>query len=90
MANPVIRNPLVDDFKTLLNNQELSDVTFLVEGKTLFAHRILLMARCEPLDRMVNGPMREGIDTVITIEDTSYECFYALLEYLYTEQVEAL
>ena len=39
---------------------------------------------------MVNGPMREGIDTVITIEDTTYECFYALLEYLYTEQVEAL
>ena len=43
------------------------------------------MARCEPLECMVNGPMREGQDLVIKIEDTTYECFYALLEFLYTE-----
>ena len=48
------------------------------------------MARCEPLDRMVNGPMREAYEVQIAIEDTSYQCFYSLLEYLYTEQVEAL
>jgi hypothetical protein len=73
-----------------LNNQELSDVTFNVEGKRLYGHRCILMARCEPLDRMLNGPMREGQDLQITIEDTTYQCFYSLLEYLYTEQVEAL
>jgi hypothetical protein len=39
---------------------------------------------------MVNGPMREGFELSISIEDTSYQCFYSLLEYLYTEQVEAL
>ena len=60
LANPVIRNPLVEDFRMLLNNQELSDVTFIVENKKLYAHRCILMARCEPLDRMVNGPMRES------------------------------
>ncbi len=90
LANPVIRNPLVEDFRSLLNNQELSDVTFIVEGKKFYAHRCILMARCEPLERMVNGPMREGFEVSITIEDTSYQCFYSLLEYLYTEQVEAL
>eukprot|EP00347_Sterkiella_histriomuscorum_P015743 403355850 len=90
LANPVIRNPLVEDFKQLLNNQELSDVTFIVEGKKLYAHRCILMARCEPLERMVNGHMREAFDLQIQIEDTSYQCFYSLLEYLYTEQVEAL
>jgi len=90
LANPVIRNPLVEDFRFLLNNLELSDVTFEVEGKKLFAHRCILMARCEILERMVNGPMREGTDLLIPIEDTSYQCFYSLLEYLYTEEVEAL
>jgi hypothetical protein len=90
LANPVIRNPLVEDFRSLLNNQELSDVTFIVEGKKLYAHRCILMARCEPLDRMLNGPMRESYEVTIPIEDTSYQCFYSLLEYLYTEQVEGL
>jgi hypothetical protein len=90
LANPIIRNPLVEDFRSLLNNPELSDVTFIVEGKKLFAHRCILMARCEPLDRMLNGNMREAYDLSIPIEDTSYQCFYSLLEYLYTEQVEAL
>ena len=61
-------------------------MTFIVEGRPLYAHRCILMARCEPLDRMVNGPMREGHDNIITLsDDTSYECFYSLLEYLYTE-----
>ena len=72
LANPVIKNPLVEDFKILLNNPELSDVTFIVEGKSLFAHRCILMARCEPLERMVNGPMREAQETQIPIADTSY------------------
>ena len=91
LANSVIRNPLVEDFRCLLNNQELSDVTFVVEGKKLHAHRCILIARCEILERMVNGPMREGQDGVqIPIEDTTYQCFHSLLEYIYTEQVEAL
>jgi len=48
------------------------------------------MARCEPLDRMLNGPMKEGNENTVVIEDTSFECFYSLMEYLYTEHVEAL
>ena len=68
----------------------MSDVTFEIEGKHLYAHTCILMARCEPLDRMLNGPMRESNDSVVHIEDTTYECFKAFLEYLYTDNVEAL
>ncbi len=90
LANPVVKNALVEDFRHLLNNSELSDVTFIVENKPIYAHKCLLMARCEPLDRMVNGGMRESREAKITIEDASYDCFLALLEYLYTEQVLGL
>lgn len=48
------------------------------------------MARSEPLERMVNGPMRESLENKIYIEDTSFVCFYSLLEFIYTENVDAL
>eukprot|EP00742_Colponemidia_sp_Colp-10_P002990 GILJ01003191.1.p1 GENE.GILJ01003191.1~~GILJ01003191.1.p1 ORF type:complete len:574 (+),score=72.27 GILJ01003191.1:35-1756(+) len=78
------------DFRQLLNNSTHSDVTFIVEDKPLYAHRCLIMARCEPLERMLDGPMREGHEEQVTIGDIGYSCFLALLEFLYTDSVEGL
>jgi len=89
LVRPVVKNPLIEDFRRLLNNQNMSDVTFEIEGQLLYAHTCILMARCEPLDRMLNGPMMES-DGIVRIEDTTYEVFKAFLEYLYTDNVEQL
>ena len=51
---------LSTDLRRLLNNEARSDVTFIVEGKPIFAHRCIIMSRCEPLERMLDGPMRES------------------------------
>ncbi|CAI2364429.1 unnamed protein product [Moneuplotes crassus] len=81
---------LANDLKSLLNNQEFSDITFVVEGKRIHAHRCILMARSEPLQMMVNGPMRESYEESIVIEDVTYDCFNAFLQFLYTDEVPAL
>lgn len=38
---------LAEDMNALICNPELSDVTFVVQGERIRAHRLLLVARCE-------------------------------------------
>uniref|UniRef100_A0A7S2RFP8 BTB domain-containing protein n=1 Tax=Mucochytrium quahogii TaxID=96639 RepID=A0A7S2RFP8_9STRA len=81
---------LSSDLRNMLNNPARSDVTFHVEGRPIYAHRCILMARCEPLERMLDGPMREAQEKEIILKDLQYTVVLALLEFLYTDQVEGL
>ncbi|KAL7693107.1 putative regulator of chromosome condensation 1/beta-lactamase-inhibitor protein II [Plasmopara halstedii] len=94
---PVCKRPtsigfgtLSGDLRKLLNNSTRSDVTFVVEGRPLFAHSCILGARCEPLEKMLDGRMKECLQSEIAIPEYSYGAFAALVEFLYTDQVVAL
>ncbi|KAF1794231.1 SKP1/BTB/POZ domain [Phytophthora cactorum] len=78
------------DLRKMLNNSTRSDVTFVLEGRPLFAHSCILVARCEPLEKMLDGRMKEGSQPEIVIPEYSYDVFAALMEFLYTDQVAAL
>mmetsp|Transcript_69935 Transcript_69935/g.177496 ORF Transcript_69935/g.177496 Transcript_69935/m.177496 type:complete len:522 (+) Transcript_69935:109-1674(+) len=78
---------LVGDLRGLLNEQRLSDVTFIVEGKPVYAHKLLCI-RCSYFRAMFEGQMREAQEKTITIPQVSHKAFLALLEYLYTDEVE--
>ncbi|OQR94090.1 RCC1 and BTB domain-containing protein [Thraustotheca clavata] len=87
---PVLRSSLGHDLSKLLNNPQRSDVEFVVEGISIYAHRCILMIRCEPLDAMLNGSMRESLAAQIVIPHQSHAAFLAMLEYIYTDEVTAL
>ena len=38
-----------------MNNEQFSDIAFLVEGRTVHAHKFILFARCEYFRRMFTG-----------------------------------
>lgn len=67
-----------------LNREQFSDVIFLVEGKRLYAHRMLLTLFSDYFRRFFSCGMRESYEPEVVIEEVSYETFYALLEFLYT------
>lgn len=56
----------------------------------IYAHRCILMARSEPLQMMVNGPMKEGYEDSIEIQDVTYEWFFAFLQFLYTDDIPSI
>ncbi|TMW56352.1 hypothetical protein Poli38472_006362 [Pythium oligandrum] len=78
------------DLRRMLNNPSRSDVKFIVDGVPLYAHGCIIMARCEPLDKMLDGRTKDGTLSEIVIPDCSAEAFTALLEFLYTDEVGAL
>lgn len=77
------------DLKEMVNDEEYSDVTFVVEGRHVYALRAVLAKRCEHFAAMFRSGMRECKEgAVIPIPNMSYAVFLLILEYLYTDSVK--
>ncbi|XP_046720665.1 ankyrin repeat and BTB/POZ domain-containing protein BTBD11-B isoform X2 [Silurus meridionalis] len=65
-----------------LNNKEMSDVTFLVEGKPFYAHKVLLFTASNRYKSLLaNRPATEN--TCIEISNVKYNVFQLVMQYLY-------
>eukprot|EP01090_Pellita_catalonica_P007392 TRINITY_DN17977_c0_g1_i1.p1 TRINITY_DN17977_c0_g1~~TRINITY_DN17977_c0_g1_i1.p1 ORF type:complete len:564 (-),score=55.74 TRINITY_DN17977_c0_g1_i1:87-1778(-) len=80
------RDGYSSDFKALVNNPIFSDLrfTFPTESKVIYAHRNVIVARCEMLAVMLRSGLREDRSGEIIISTFSYDAFLVLVEYLYT------
>ena len=76
------------DLFDLLKSGDHADVTFVVDGVRLQAHRVILAARCSYFKVLLFGQMREAhTGAEIPIADATPESFKALLEYVYSGRV---
>jgi len=73
--------------KDAFNDQETSDLTFMIEGKPVYVHKSMLKIRCEHFRSMFQSHWGEDDKDVIEVTQFSYPVYYAFLEYLYTDQV---
>ncbi|XP_047453420.1 ankyrin repeat and BTB/POZ domain-containing protein BTBD11-B isoform X2 [Mugil cephalus] len=72
-----------------LNNKEMSDVTFLVEGKPFYAHKVLLFTASNRFKTLLaNRPC--GENTCIEISNVKYHIFQLVMQYLYCGGTDAL
>ena len=67
-----------------VNNQTLSDVTFLVEGQTFHAHRIALLASSDTFRAMFDGHYKEKEASTIPIPNIRYAVFESMMRCIYT------
>ncbi|XP_069745782.1 RCC1 and BTB domain-containing protein 2-like isoform X3 [Narcine bancroftii] len=72
---------VAQSMKKEFDSTATSDLKFLVDGKTLHAHKAVLKIRCEHLRSMLHD------EDVIEIDQFSYPVYRAFLEYLYTDSV---
>ncbi|KAG5587137.1 hypothetical protein H5410_047571 [Solanum commersonii] len=71
-----------------VNNSTLSDVTFLVEGKRFYAHRICLLASSDAFRAMFDGGYRERDAKDIEIPNIRWDVFELMMRYIYTGSVD--
>ncbi len=58
-----------------VNNPELSDVQFRVEGRVFYAHKIILITASPRFKSMLNSKFCEGNPPIIQINDIRYDIF---------------
>ncbi|TRY56263.1 hypothetical protein DNTS_028379, partial [Danionella cerebrum] len=75
-----------------LNNPEMSDVTFLVEGKPFYAHGVLLLTASERFKSLLalNGSENTAPRRDIEISNVKYNIFQMMMSYLYCGGTESL
>ncbi|XP_068573305.1 ankyrin repeat and BTB/POZ domain-containing protein 3-A isoform X2 [Cebidichthys violaceus] len=72
-----------------LNNKDMSDVTFLVEVKPFYAHKVLLFTASPRFKSLLqNRPAAEN--TCIEISHVKYNIFHLVMQYLYCGGTESL
>ncbi|KAK1426674.1 hypothetical protein QVD17_15351 [Tagetes erecta] len=71
-----------------VNNPTLSDVTFLIEGKRFYAHRICLLASSDAFRAMFDGGYKEKDAKDISIPNIRWDVFELMMRYIYTGSVD--
>ncbi|XP_041058334.1 kelch-like protein 22 isoform X2 [Carcharodon carcharias] len=79
---------LLNGLVALRNSASLFDVTLIVEGKSIEAHRILLAASCDYFRGMFAGGLREMQEKEIFLHEISYMAMCKILDFIYTSEME--
>jgi len=82
----VLPSTFQGDFKFLHANKVFADITFVIEGQKILAHKCVLAARCEKFRAMLQDCFKEGQLIEIAL-DCKLAPFQAMLEYLYTDNI---
>ncbi|XP_064551653.1 ankyrin repeat and BTB/POZ domain-containing protein 2 isoform X2 [Drosophila montana] len=74
-----------------VNNPELSDVTFRVEGKIFYGHKIVLVTASPRFQSMLSAKLSDASSTpTVQINDIRYHIFQLVMQFLYSGGCSAL
>jgi len=82
------KDTLLDNLRARINDPEYSDITFIVEGRKFYAHKIVLSLISEHFHVMFCSGMMDSKTNEIQIEGVSYPIFYSIMHFLYTGEFE--
>jgi len=82
-------NSIAHEFKSLVSQPKFSDITFVVGGKEIPAHKVIVFNRCDYLRKYVQlSDLFKGDSDKVEIKGVDYYPFIAVIHYLYTDQLK--
>lgn len=72
------------------NDEEFADVTFLVQGRKVYGHKMILSIVSDWFRAMFTTGFRESDEMEIEIPDCSHAAFLAVMKYIYTGALPTL
>lgn len=72
--------------KFYLNNPDFSDISLFVENQILYGHKVILSAKSPTFREILSNQLfKDSSISPLLIEDISFNVFYSILEYIYTD-----
>lgn len=75
---------LIAGLSDYINCKDFSDITFQVDNKPYYAHKIVLSSMSEHFRAMFKSGMKESREALIEVPNVSYKTFDTLMQYFYT------
>jgi len=82
-VQPILR--LQEELSQLFDSGKESDVSFVVQGEKIKAHKVLLTTRCKHFESMFDSGMAESCSKEVTVNDIKPKTFKEFLKFLYTD-----
>lgn len=89
-APSIPSSDLHKQFGELLLSQVGADITFVISGECITAHRCVLAARSPVFRAELFGNMKEKASSCVEINNMEVEVFRAMLHFIYTDMVPEL
>lgn len=77
-----------DTIRRSFNDEESSDMTFVIDGKKIHVHKAILKIRCKYFQSMFSSHWKGADKDEVEVTEFPYEVYHPFLQYLYTDQVD--
>lgn len=76
------------DLLSLLNQQDFSDITLLVDGNPIYCHQVVLASRSFYFEASLSHDFKEKEQKVVNFTDVNYDSFMTLLRHIYSDTLK--
>jgi len=83
LPNNVLKHDSTLKYHQCVNTESFSDIKFICQEKTIFAHSVFLCARSQYFHAMLNINMKESRERIVDVPNARYQTFIEFLKFIY-------